>query len=113
MSTKKNNELKMQDTREEHLRQEAFDKESSAAPTRTGKRSAFNEDSDLATNPPGRKRDLSEPSTEEGDEDYDDEETEQNNYFEKAHYKNDDIEKLREDQKEFEGYGDEDFFDKP
>lgn len=81
--------------------------------THTGKRSAFNEDSDLTTNPPGRKRNLADPNDDAGDENYEDEETEDDDYFEEVHQRNKESERLRENQKEFEGYGDEDYLDKP
>jgi hypothetical protein len=114
MSNKKNSENKVFGANEEDLRRETIGNESSSVTTmHKGKRSAFNEDADLATNPPNRKRDFTDPATEEGDEDYDDEETEHDDYFEDVHYKNEEIEILREEQKEYEGYGDDDFLDKP
>jgi hypothetical protein len=115
MSNKKNSDNKLSGTREEELHRETLGNESNTSTAiHRGKRSAFNEDADLSTNPPGRKRDFSDPSSvEEGDEDYDDEETEHDDYFEDAHYKNEEIEVLREEQKEFEGYGDDDALDKP
>ncbi len=114
MSNKKNSKNKVAGVREEDLHRETLENESSTVTTmHKGKRSAFKEDADLDTNPPNRKREFPDPSVEEGDEDYDDEETENDDYFEDAHYKNKEIEVLREEQKEYEGYGDEDFLDKP
>jgi hypothetical protein len=114
MSNKKKADINIPGAREEDLHKENIGNEGSTSTAmHKGKRSAFNEDADLETNPPGRKRDFSDPSIEEGDEDYDDEESEQDDYFEDAHYKNEEIEILREEQKEFEGYGDEDALDKP
>jgi len=112
MLNKKNSDSKLPGAREEESQRETPENSTSTAMHR-GKRSAFNEDVNLSTNPPGRKRDLSDPSIEEGDEDYDDEETEPDDYFEDAHYRNEEAEILREEQKEYEGYGDEDYLDKP
>ena len=75
MSNKKNSDNKLPGAREEELHRETFENENNASTAiHRGKRSAFNEDGDLSTNPPGRKRDFSDGEIEEGDEDYDDEE---------------------------------------
>lgn len=114
MLNKKDSEINISGAREEYLHKGTLGNESNTSTgLHKGKRSAFNEEADLETNPPGRKRDYSDPSAEEGDEDYDDEETEDDDYFEDAHFKKEEVEELREEQKEFEGYGDEDFLDKP
>ena len=114
MSNKKNSDSNFSGAREEDLHKGTAGNESNASTAmHKGKRSAFNEDADLETNPPGRKRDPSDPSIEEGDEDYDDEETEGDDYFRDAHFENEEIEVLREEQKEFEGFGDEDSLGRP
>jgi hypothetical protein len=111
MSNKKNSDSNVSGAREEELHRDTAENSTSTAMNK-GKRSAFNEDADLNTNPPGRKRDFTDGYIEEGDEDYDDEETEPDEYFENAHYRDKESETLREEQKEYEGYGD-DILDKP
>lgn len=114
MLNKKNSDRNISGAREEDLHRGTVGNENNASTAmHKGKRSAFNEDADLETNPPGRKRDFSDPSIEEGDEDYDDEETEGDDYFENAHFEKEEIEVLREEQKEYEGYGDDDILDRP
>lgn len=96
MATKKNNDNRSLGVTNEENYHETNQMENLSHENNTsGKRSAFNEESDLETNPPRSRRNPD--AIEEGDEDYDDEETESEDYYEDVHFKKTHEEEVRGD----------------